>query len=222
MKRVLLLITLGLLTACTPTTSQQKVEVKQLSEAISYYPHEVGASWTYLEPGESTDALPVVTVVQGPTVIDGDLWIETHQAGRGLDVKWFRQYRPDGVYLLKELRPGQEVSFDPPLQEMPAEDTLRVGSTWTGQSTATIFYPEAKPKDQYQNYTFDYTYTVVDQRPVNSQAGDFDVYVINMVARMTDEAGDKVDEVSQAFWFTPFVGEVMTENGYVLVSTNVN
>ena len=222
MKRVFLLIALGLLTACTPTTNQKKVEVEQLSEAVSYYPHEVGASWTYLEPGETTDAPPVVTIVQGPTVVDGDLWIETHQAGRGLDIRWFRQYRPDGVYLLKELRPGMEVSFDPPLQEMPTENTLRVGSTWTGQSTATIFYPEAKANQQRQSYTFDYTYTVVDQRPVNSQAGDFDVYVINMVARMTDEAGSKVDEVTQAFWFSPFVGEVMTENGYVLVNTNFN
>ncbi len=222
MKRVFLLIALGLLTACTPATNQKKVEVKQLSEAVSYYPHEVGASWTYLEPGETTDASPVVTLVQGPTVVDGDLWIETHQAGRGLDIRWFRQYRPDGVYLLKELRPGMEVSFDPPLQEMPAENTLRVGSTWTGQSTATIFYPEAKGNQQTQTYAFDYTYTVVDQRPVNSQAGDFDVYVINMVARMTDEAGSKVDEVTQAFWFSPFIGEVMTENGYVLVNKNFN
>lgn len=213
---------LGLLTACTPVTNQKKVEVKQLSEPVSYYPHQVGASWTYLEPGEPMDAPPVVSIVQGPTVIDGDLWIETQQAGRGLDVKWFRQYRPDGVYLLKELRPGMEVSFDPPLREMPAEDTMRVGTSWTGQSTATIYYPEAKPKDQYQRYAFDYTYTVVDQRPVNSQAGDFKVYVINMVARMTDAEGNKIDEVTQAFWFTPFVGEVMTENGYVLVATNVN
>jgi hypothetical protein len=222
MKRVFLLLALGLITACTPVANQKKVEVKQLTEAVSYYPHEVGASWTYLEPGEPTDAPPVVTLVHGPTVIDGDLWIESQQAGRGLDVRWFRQYRPDGVFLLKELRPGMEVSFDPPLQEMPAEDTLRVGTNWTGQSTATIFYPEAKPKDQYQTYTFDYTYTVVDQRPVNSQAGDFDVYVINMVARMTDGEGTKINEVTQAFWFSPFVGEVMTENGYVLVDTNVN
>ncbi len=222
MKRLVLLIALGLLTACTPVTNQQKVEVKQLSEPVSYYPHEVGASWTYLEPGETLDAPPVVTIVQGPTVIDGDLWIETHQAGRGLDVKWFRQYRPDGVYLLKELRPGMELSFEPPMQEMPAKDTLRVGSTWTGKSTVTIFYPDAKPKDQYQTYDFDYTYTVVDERPINVQAGDFDVYVINFVARRTDDQGNKIDEVTQAFWFSPFVGEILTEDGYALVNTNVN
>lgn len=222
MKRVCLLILLGLLTACTPAANQQKVEVKQLSEKTTYYPHQVGARWTYLEPGETMDAPPVVTMIQGPTVIDGDLWIETHQAGRGLDVHWFRQYRSDGVFLLKETRPGMEVRFDPPLQEMPAESTLRVGATWTGKSTATITYTEAKGNGKTQTYTFDYTYTVVDQRRPNVQAGDFDVYVINFVARMTDEAGNKIDEVKQALWFSPFVGEVFTENGYVLVDTNVN
>jgi hypothetical protein len=224
MKRVVLVLILGvsLLTACTPTASQKKVEVKQLNEAISYYPHEVGASWTYLEAGETLDAFPVVTQVEGPTIIDGDLWIATHQAGRGLDVVWYRQYRPDGVFLLKEVRPGMELSYDPPLQEMPAEDTLRVGSNWTGQTTVTIFYPDAKPNQQYQTYTFDYTYTVVDQRPANVQAGDFEVYVLNLVAVVTDAEGNEQAKAKQELWFTPFVGEVLTENGYVLVDTNVN
>jgi hypothetical protein len=232
MKRVMVFFLLMLslvLAACTPQASQKPVEVQQLSEPVSYYPHEAGATWQYLGEGEPLGDSPrLITTVRGPTVVNGDLWVVTRAVGKGLDIAWFRQYRPDGVFLLREVRPGMEINYDPPLQEMPAESSLRVGSTWNGETTVTIYFPEAKnPEDQTLIQKFNYTYTVVDERKsLNTPAGDFDAFVIDFVARIFDEEGNEqpcsgTGECKQTIFFSPHVGEVMTENGYFLVETNV-
>ncbi len=231
MKRLSLFILLvaGLLSSCAPGAANAKpVEVEQFAGEVSYYPHEVGASWAYLGEGEPSNAARLVATVQGPTVINGDLWVVTSVVGKGLDIAWFRQYRSDGVFLLRELRPGMEINYDPPLQEMPAEGSLRVGSSWSGETTVNIYFPDAKrPEDQNLTRKFNYTYTVVDERKnLNTPAGDFDTFVIDFVARTYDEEGNEVPcsgtgECKQTVFFTPNVGEIRTENGYFLVQTNV-
>jgi hypothetical protein len=225
MKRVslvVLLLSASLLVSCAPQVNETPVEVQQFSGSVSYYPHEAGATWQYLGDGETMSSPRITAQVLGPTVLNGELWVVTRAAGKGLDTSWYRQYRPDGVFLLKEVRPGMELSYDPPLQEMPPEGSLRVGATWTGDTTVTVFYPEAKnPEEQTQKYSFNYTYTVVDQRDTNPPAGDFNVYVINFVARTTDADGNETPTDTQETWFTPNVGEIRTENGYFLVDTNV-
>jgi hypothetical protein len=234
MKRVSLVVLLFvtvLLTSCAPGASGSSappVQVQQFGGEVSFYPKEAGASWTYLGQGETLDASPFVMTVVGPTVIDGDLWVVTSGIGKGLELVWFRQYRPDGVFLLREQRPGTEINYDPPLQEMPAESALRVGATWGGETTATVVYPEAKDaKDQTFIQKFNYTYTVVDERKnLNTNAGDFDAFVIDFVARIYDESGnelpcDGTGECKQTIFFSPNVGEIKTENDYFLVDTNV-
>jgi hypothetical protein len=232
MKRVslFLLLAVGLLSSCTPgaTTSAKPVEVEQFSGSVSYYPHEPGASWAYLAEGESESAPRLVYTVQGPTVVNEELWVVTSAVGKGLDLAWFRQYRSEGVFLLRELRPGMEVNYEPPMQEMPAEGSLRVGATWGGETTVDIYFPDAKrPEDQRLTRKFNYVYTVVDERKnINLPAGDFDAYVIDFVARTYDTDGNEVPcsgtgECKQTIYFTPNVGEVRTENGYFLVQTNV-
>jgi hypothetical protein len=231
MKRVslFLLVAVGLLSSCTPgTTSAKPVEVKQFAGEVSYYPHEAGASWAYLGEGEPGDAPRLVYTVQGPTVVNGDLWVVTSAVGKGLDIAWFRQYRSDGVFLLREMRPGMEINYDPPLQEMPVEGTLRVGSTWGGETTVNIYFPDAKrPEDQNITRTFNYVYTVVDERTVNLAAGDFKAFVIDLVARTYDQEGNEVPcsgtgECKYTTFFTPNIGEIRTENNYYLFETNVN
>lgn len=221
-------MTMGFLTSCNPgATNAKPVEVKQFAGTVSYYPHEAGASWAYLGEGEPENAQPLVATVQGPTVVNGDLWIVTSAVGKGLEIVWYRQYNPEGVFLLRELRPGTEINYDPPLQEMPAEGRLRVGETWSGETTATVFFPEAKnAAEQIIKQKFNYTYTVVDERDVNLAAGDFKAYIIDFVARIYDENGNEIPcdgtgECKQTTFFTPNIGEVRTENGYFLVSTNV-
>ncbi len=231
MKRVslFLLVAVGLLSSCTPgTTNAKPVEVKQFAGEVSYYPHEAGASWAYLGEGEPGDAPRLVYTVQGPTVVNGDLWVVTSAVGKGLDIAWFRQYRPDGVFLLRELRPGMEINYDPPLQEMPVEGSLRVGATWNGETTVNIYFPDAKrPEDQNITRTFNYVYTVVDERTVNLAAGDFKAFVIDLVARTYDIDGNEVPcsgtgECKYTTFFTPNIGEIRTENNYYLFQTNVN
>jgi hypothetical protein len=226
---VFIIVFTGILSACAPgATNQSSVEIDQFAGSVSYYPHEAGATWHYLAQGEPSDGPRFVTTIQGPTVVNGDLWVVTRATGKGLDIAWFRQYRPDGVFLLREMRPGTEINYDPPLQEMPAEGSLRVGSTWSGESTVTVYFPEAKrPEDQTLKRTFSYSYTVVDERKsVNVPAGDFDIFVIDFVARVFDDEGNEqpcsgTGECKQTIWFTPGMGEVMTEDDYFLVETNV-
>jgi hypothetical protein len=232
MKRASLIILLfitGLLTSCAPgATNEKPIEVKQFAGEVSYYPHEVGASWAYLGEGEPSDAARFVMTVQGPTVVNGDLWIVTSAVGKGLDIAWYRQYRPEGVFLLRESRPGTEINYDPPIQEMPAEGSLRVGSTWSGESTVTVYFPDAKrPEDRTLVRKFNYTYTVVDERKsLNTPAGDFNAFVIDFVVRTYDTEGNEVPcngtgECKYTTFFSPNVGEIRTRSSYYLVQTNV-
>ncbi|MCA9835609.1 MAG: hypothetical protein KC422_01780 [Trueperaceae bacterium] len=226
--RYLLIMLAGtaiLLSACVPTTanpdSGERVEVAQLTDTITYYPHQVGAEWRYLEENVPLESMPLVQRIDGPTIIDGDLWVKSRLEGQGIEIFTYRQFRPDGVFLLRTDKPGTEITFDPPIQQFPAENTLKTGASWSGDTTAHLFFPDAVAENQNDELPIHYVYTVVDQRKVTSPAGAFDVFVINFVTRNLDEQGATVQEFSQEIWFSPFVGEVRTEQGYYLVSTNV-
>ncbi len=210
-----------LLSACVPASESERVTVEEFSGSVSYYPKETGAIWQYLPSGARLDEARVTQRIGGPIVLDGEVWIAWQMVGRGLDVTWFRQYRPDGVYLRRELRPGTEITFDPPLREFPSEGELRVGATWSGQTTAKLFYPEADSANQRADLLVEYVFTVVDQREVTVAAGTFEVFVINFVTRTTDDEGTIIEEFTQETWFAPFLGEVRTENGFFLVASNV-
>ena len=211
----------ALLAACAPTTSDERVEVQQLTEPLTYYPNQTGARWQYLPDAARLSDPRLIRSIEGPTVLDGEVWISWRTAGRGIDLRTFRQTRPDGVFLKRRVRPGSVITFDPPIQEFPAQGQLRVGATWAGETSATIEFPGADPENRHSTLELTYTYTVVDQRSVTLLAGEFDVFVVNLVTRTFDEDGEIVEELRQETWFSPFVGEVRTDNGYFLVETNV-
>ena len=222
MMRFYFLLALGsllLLSACAPATEEGRVEVAQLADAPSFYPRETGATWTYLPAGAPLSAVPAFQQVEGPVLVGGERWISWRLAGRGLDVRSFKQYRPDGVFVLREVRPGTQLTFDPPLQELPAQNALRVGASWGGESTANIYYSDAPPESQRETLRFTYTYSVVDKRQVRVKAGTFNVFVINLESQLSaaDGAGESV---RQEIWFAPFVGEVRTELDFVLMDAN--
>ncbi|HHO54867.1 MAG TPA: hypothetical protein ENK21_00600 [Trueperaceae bacterium] len=222
MKRISIFILLAvLLAACTPTETTEKVKVVQLTDSVSYYPHEVGANWKYLVNGATVSDKPVISSVLGPTVVDGDIWIATDLVGQGIQNTWYRQYRANGVYLLKEERPGQVVNYNPPVQEFPAENSLRVGATWGGNTTVDIFWPDAKPENQHKIVSIRYDYTVVDKRTVTVPAGKFEAFVLNFVSTVADNLNLTNPQVKQETWFVPYVGEIRTENNFYLVDTNV-
>lgn len=208
------------LAACAPSTDDRRQEVQQLTEPVRYYPTQTGVRWSYLPSGAPLSDPRVRMTVEGPTVLEGEVWIATSMVGRGLDVRWYRQLRSDGVYLAREERPGTIITFDPPIRELPREGDLRVGQTWSGTTTAQLRFPEARPENREATLEVQYVTTVVDRREVTVAAGSFEVFVLNFTSRSLDEEGEVVEELTQEIWFAPFVGEVRTENGYFLVDAN--
>ena len=221
MQKVSLLLLLGLLlAACAPSAEPERVRVEQLSGPVSFYPHETGAVWQYLPDGDPLNATRLFQKVEGPTLVQGELWTAWRTVGRGLDITAFRQYGDDGVYLLREIRPGTQITFTPPLQEFPAPGALQVGASWGGETTASLFFPQATAEDQNASLTVQYTYAVVDRRKVSVAAGTLDVFVLNFESSTRDAEGKPLETLSQELWFAPFVGEVRTELGYFLIEKN--
>ena len=212
----------SLLAACAPQTEDRTpLTVEQYTGDVSFYPQETGANWAYVPEGSSVEGVGLVKAIEGPTVINNDLWIATRVAGIGTRGAVYRQYREDGVYKLREDASGFRSTYDPPLKEYPAQSELRVGATWSGDSTVTTIFPEAKPEDRRQVFNINYTYTVVDRRNVRLPVGELQVFVINLVGRNFSADGTVANEITQEIWFSPFVGEVRTQEGYFLTRTNV-
>ncbi len=224
MARTTLLITLLLVAftaACVPSVEAPRVEVQQLTEPVSFYPRETGARWTYVADGASLAGIRYVETIEGPSVIDGDVWIAFRLVGGGQDVTHYRQFRDDGVYLRRQVRPGAVIDFDPPIREYPAQDELRVGLTWRAETVADQRYPSAAPGLRHMRLDVEYVYTVIDFRPVTVAGESYEVYVIDRTVRQYDEDGGIQDELSRILWFAPRIGIVRHENGWFLVDTNV-
>ncbi len=215
---LLLLSLLTALAACAPASEAPRVDVQQLTEPVSYYPFQPGARWAYLPDRARLSDPTTVVQVEGPTILGSEVWVAWHSRGRGLDQMSYRQLRTGGVFLGREERLGTTFIFDPPLQEFPAEGQLRVGSQWTGTTTVHMSIDEGK---QQRDMALDYTYTVVDKRHVTVPAGEFEVFVIDFVSRTFDENGDLTDEYTRQSWFAPYIGEVRSQAGHVLVASNV-
>ncbi|HKI58617.1 MAG TPA: hypothetical protein VKA00_05305 [Trueperaceae bacterium] len=215
-------LTLLFLAACAPSSSPE-VKIQQLTKPLSYYPHQTGAHWEYLPDGAKIDDPRVTEDVDGPTVVNGQVWIGWHLKGRGLDVTRYRQYRDDGVYLGRENKLGTIINFDPAMKEFPKEGTLRVGSTWAGDTTVTVNATQGGDQSKAQSKTLQvhYVYTVVDKRQVTLAAGSFEIFVVSFTTRTMDANGDVASELTQQYWFSPYVGIIRDENGNVLVASNV-
>ena len=217
----LLAFALLLLPACAPTAEdEERAAVEQLSEPVTFYPHQAGLRWQYLPDGAALSEPRAVHLVEGPSVLDGRVWTGERMAGRGLDLRWFREYDADGVELRREVRPGTIIDFDPPLREFPAPSELRVGASWSGESHARVTFPDATPENRLQEVDFRYSYIVVDRRPVTLPAGTFDAYVIAFTSETTDELGRTVEEVQRELWFVPYVGVVRDVRDQILVASN--
>lgn len=213
--------TLVLVAACAPAAGESpRLEVTQLAEEITFYPRQTGARWEYVRDGGALDGVRYVETVEGPAVIDGDVWIGFHLLGGGQDVWHYRQYRDDGVYLRRQTRPGATISFDPPIREYPGESELRVGLSWRGETRAFGQFPSAAPGLREQSWDVEYVYTVVDRRTVTVNGRGYEVYVVDRTVRQYDGAGTITEELQRTSWFAPNVGTVRHENGWFLVTTN--
>ena len=211
---------IGLLAACAPQTAEETEAVTVPTGPVAYRPVATGATWAYLPDRATLDEPRVVVRIEGPTVLDGQVRTAWRMVGRGLDVTWFRDHRPDGTYLVREERPGARILFDPPVLELEA-GPLRVGQSWGGRTTATLVFPDAAPENRSTVLPLEYRTTVVDRRTVSVAAGTFEVFVLNFTTRTFDETGAVVEELTQETWFSPHLGEVRTENGFFLVDSNL-
>jgi hypothetical protein len=209
------------LTACAPATEDgPRVVVEQLTEPVSFYPQETGATWQYLPDSALLGDPRVYQRVDGPTVLNGEVVTSWRLIGRGIDERNYRTYRPDGVFLLRTVKPGTIIDFQPAVQEFPSGASLRVGASWGGETTARVVYPDARPEHREAALDIRYRYTVVDRRTAQVPAGVFEVFVIDFQSVTVDTSGNELEELTQTIWFTPYVGEVRTENGFFLVETN--
>jgi hypothetical protein len=215
-----ILLPLMLLAACAPVTDGPRVVVAQLTEPVSFYPQETGATWQYLPDTARLSEPRLIRVVEGPTVLNGRLVTGWRLLGRGIDEQNFMTYDAEGVRLWRTTKPGSIIDFDPPVREFPAQSELRVGHTWGGVTRASVVYPQARPEHRTATLDIRYEYTVVDSRTATVPAGDFTVFVIDFHSVTLDEEGNPAEELTQTIWFAPYVGEVRTENGYFLIETN--
>ncbi len=206
-----------LLASCAPAPAG-RISVTQLSEAPTYYPHPTGAVWSYLPEGEAQNAPLLVQQVEGPTLIDGRTLTAWRTTGRGFETRTYRDYRGNGVFIPRETGPGYVTTISPAIQEWPRERTLKVGLRWGGEALATITFTDA---DRSEKVRLEYRYEVVDQRPVTTPAGTFDVFVVSFESRSYNPAGETQEVLRQELWFAPFVGEVKTDAGLFLLSTNL-
>ena len=211
-----LAVCLGL-AACAPAPAA-RLSVAQLSEAPTYYPHPTGAVWSYLPEGEAENAPVLVQRAEGPTLIDGRTLTAWHATGRGFDTRTYRDYRGDGVFIPRETGPGYVTTITPAIREWPRERTLKVGSSWGGEATATINFTDAGKREKVR---LEYRYEVVDKRPVTTPAGTFEVFVVSFESRSYGESGETQEVLRQEVWFAPFIGEVKTDTGLFLLQTNL-
>jgi hypothetical protein len=210
-----------LLAACAPVAEDgPRVTVEQLSDPVSFYPQEVGATWQYLPDSARLNESRIFQRVDGPTILEGEVVTGWRTVGRGIDERNFRTYGPEGVFLRRTTKPGSIIDFRPPVREFPASGALRVGANWGGETTAIVTYPEARPEHRTASLDIRYGYTVVDRRTARVPAGEFTFYVIDFESVTVDSEGRTNEELSQTTWFAPYVGEIRTESGYFLVETN--
>jgi hypothetical protein len=205
---------LALLSACAPAPAP-RTQVVQSAQPATYYPRQTGAAWHFLPEGERRDAPPLVRRVEGPTIVDGARLVAWHTFGRGLDVRTYRDYRPEGVFIVREEGPGYVTTTSPPIQEWPAEGTLAVGLSWGGRARATVQFTDAR---ETRHFELTYRFEVVDRRTVTVDAGTFEVFVIALESASLGPGGETLETLRQEVWFTPFVGEVRTDSGLFLVS----
>jgi hypothetical protein len=207
----------GLLASCVPaqkTAQQPNVSASTNVSKVSFYPSQAGLSWTYLPDGEPQGGVPYLTRALGPSIFGSTEAQAFNLSGRGADQTSYRLVSAQGVQLLGFRKPGLSVRLDPPWQEAPAETAWKIGLAWQGESNITVQSDDGKTNVSGK---VNYNYRVLDQRSVNIGGQTYKVWVINR--QITDTVGG-LFPASQEQWFAPFVGDVRTPEGLLLIGRN--
>lgn len=205
-----------LLFGCAPQATQDpgKVNLTVAVAKASFYPHELGLQWDYLLQDDRLDASPYRMTVEGNTLFNDEVVTRFALLGRGVEREYFRTYTEEGVFLHGMTVPGAKVTLVPPLQEYPAIKDWKVGARWSGKTQITLL----DGNSVRDRANVEYRYTVLDQRTVKLNTSN-QSYSVWVVTRQLIGAKDILPE-SKEFYFVPYVGEVLTPDGFVLKSTN--
>lgn len=205
-----------LLFGCAPQQTAPepgKVAVTVTTAKASFYPHELGLQWDYLLSDDRLDAPTYKLTVEGNTLLGDSVTTRFLLTGRGAHREYFRTYDDTGVYLHAMTLPGARMTLVPPLREYPGMEDWKVGTSWSGKTEITL-YDDKTVRDRLN---VDYKYTVLEQRTVtlNTSNRTYQVWVIN---RQMFGAKDILPE-SKEFYFVPYIGEVLTPDGFVIKNT---
>lgn len=202
------------LAACAPS-AVERVNITQQPDSVTFYPRQAGIERSYLPQGAPLDAPRFSINELGATTRSGQILHATREYGKGVNRTIYRAYTNQGALKLREEYPSHTVTYDPPLREYPRHDALALGARWSGQTTATLRFPQ---RDLVEQVDVQYTYTVVDKRLVSVNNAQVEVFVITLEA--TDPTNPHT-ELNQELWFAPYLGLVRTPEGLYLVDTNL-
>ncbi|MGQ9753377.1 MAG: hypothetical protein ACUVQD_01740 [Thermaceae bacterium] len=205
------LLLTSLLIACAPQASPR---AKPEFKSVGFYPAITGLEWVYIPEGEPLSSPPYRVRVEGPSSFLGQEALRIYSGGRGEERRYYRLV-DRGVRLLGFEDPSARVVFSPPILEYPSEEELRVGHQHRGQTEVRVeLLPPGGSPELLRRGLLNYNVEILEKREVRVPAGVFEVYRIRQT--FVDEQGETVYEV----WFAPYVGEVRTREGRLLVETN--
>jgi hypothetical protein len=218
---VMRLAALGLvlaLTACAPQPATRVTGQTGNGSSVAFYPSQSGAIWQYLKEGERADSTPYAVRVEGPQSYNGRILTGMRFIGRGQDISYYRQFDERGVQLIAQSAPNfYDLVYETPILEYPPSKELVIGRTWSGSTLATLTIP----KQAVQRLRYTYQFRVVAKEKYRIANTDYDAFLILRDNRLEDVNG-KSDPIieSQRIRFVPFIGEVQTREGLVLISYN--
>ncbi len=227
MKKVLFVLTIALLGACAPAPSaptSPSGPIPQIQGGVSFYPNQAGLVWRYLPESATTGELPYTITSLGIANYDGQLYSKFGFTGRGRERFYFRTMGADGVrlHLMEESVTSTRTTYTPAILEYPSESSLVVGATWGGLTRAVTTLVINNKSDVFSDVTLKYAYKVVDKNDVNTRAGAFSVFRIRLTIESTlpPKAGSEPDMANFDIWFTPYVGEVRTQESLMISERN--
>jgi hypothetical protein len=206
------------LVACAPQTPTRVTGQTGTGSSVAFYPSQSGAIWQYLKDGERGDSAPYTLRIEGPQSYNGRILTGMRFLGRGQDISYFRQFDERGVQLIAQGSTNfYDLVYETPILEYPPQKDMVVGKTWSGTSNATLTIP----KQAVQKLRYTYQFRVVAKEKYRVATTDYDAFLILRDNRLEDLSG-KSDPVieSQRIRFVPFIGEVQTREGLVLINYN--
>jgi hypothetical protein len=203
----------ALLMACEPPPVS-RVTTSVSGDQITYFPSQSGMVWKYLVANEKLDTVPYLVRVEGPLSLDGRVFTGIRFYGRGQDRVYYRTFDERGVQLHAELSDNfYKLVYDNPIQEYPPQKDVIVGKRWNGTTTAVLSEGKLAPR----KIRITYQYSIVSKEKFRILEADYDAFLILRDTRVENLDGSGAVSEAQRIRFVPFIGEVQTREGLVLV-----